>query len=227
MRVLRYALRTQESILMEQSVLLSGLWHYGGALLALFPIVDPITAGFSFAAMTQNRDAAWSRRQAFLACVYMILVLLVFQILGSWILRFFAITLEAIRVAGGVMIWYAAIEMLRGSDRLSADEQSESLVKDDIAFTPMAMPLLSGPGAIAVTLTLTARSERVMNEIAIILAIVTVALITYGALRFASALQAHISETSRLALTKILGFLLLCVSVQFIMSGVAPLFGKL
>jgi len=205
---------------------MSGLWLYGAALLALFPIVDPLTAGFSFGAMTHNRDEGWVRRQALLACLYMVLVLLIFQILGTLILRFFAITLEAIRVAGGVMIWYAAIEMLRGNERLSEGEQTEGLVKDDIAFTPMAMPLLSGPGAIAVTLSLSARSDRLINDVGIALAIVTVAVVTYLFLRFASAIQARVSQTGRLALTKILGFLLLCVSVQFIMSGIAPVFGK-
>jgi multiple antibiotic resistance protein len=210
---------------MDPSLLLAGLWYYGVALLALFPIVDPITAGFSFAGLTHNRDRLWAHRQALLACVFMVIILLTFQVLGTWILRFFAITLEAIRVAGGIMIWYAALEMLRGTDRLSADEQTEGIAKQDIAFTPMAMPLLSGPGAIAVTLTLSARSERFANELAVALAVVSIAGVTYLALRFATALQAHISETSRLALSKVLGFLLLCVGVQFIMSGVAPLLG--
>ena len=204
---------------MEHSI----LWFYGAAMLALFPIVDPITAGMSFAAMSQGRATAWRNRQALLACIYMVVVLVVFQFLGVWILRAFAITLEAIRVGGGVVLWYMAIEMLRGSERLSENEQSESLAKDDIAFTPIAMPLLSGPGAIAVTLSLSARDAPVTNEFAIVLAIVTLALITYVSLRFASALQGYITETGRLAFSKILGFLLLCVSVQFIMSGVAPL----
>jgi len=211
---------------MDTNLLLTGLWHYGVALLALFPIVDPITAAFSFAGLTQNREPAWTNRQALLACIYMVVTLIAFQILGTWILRFFAITLEAIRIAGGVMIWYAALEMLRGTDRLSADEQIEGVAKHDIAFTPMAMPLLSGPGAIAVTLTLSARSERFVNEVAVGVAIITIAVVTYLALRFASALQKHISETSRLAFSKVLGFLLLCVGVQFIMSGVAPLLGS-
>lgn len=205
---------------------MSALWLYGAALLALFPIVDPLTAGFSFATMTHGRDRRWIHRQAIFACLYMVIVLFAFQVLGTFILGFFAITLEAIRVAGGVMIWYAAIEMLRGSERLSEGEQTESRVKHDIAFTPMAMPLLSGPGAIAVTLSLSARSDQFINDLGIALAILTVAGVTYVFLRFASAIQARVSETGRLALTKILGFLLLCVSVQFIMSGIAPVFGR-
>ena len=207
---------------MEHSV----VWYYGAAILALLPVVDPLTAGVSFAAMSQGRSASWRNRQALLACIYMVVVLLAFQILGVWILRAFAITLEAIRIGGGIMLWYIAIEMLRGTERLSEDEQSEGLAKDDIAFTPMAMPLLSGPGAIAVTLSLSARDAPVTNEIAVALAVVTLAAVTYVSLRFASALQGYISETGRMAFSKILGFLLLCVAVQFIMSGVAPLFGS-
>ncbi len=200
------------------------LWFYGAALLALFPIVDPITAGFSFAGMSQGRDASWRNRQALLAVVYMVVILTAFQIFGTLILNFFAITLSAIRVAGGIMIWYMAMEMLAGTDRLTEGEQTESLAKDDIAFTPMAMPLLSGPGAIAVILTLNARSTAVLNQIAVAVAVLTVAVVTYVALRFASSLQARISETGRIAFAKILGFLLLCVAVQFVMSGLAPLF---
>jgi multiple antibiotic resistance protein len=200
------------------------LWFYGAALLALFPIVDPITAGFSFAGMTQGRDIRWRNRQALLSTIYMVCILLTFQLLGTAILNFFAITLEAIRIAGGVMIWYMAMEMLSGTDRLSEGEQSEGTVKDDIAFTPMAMPLLSGPGAIAVILTLNARAAQFVNDLAIAFAVVTVALVTFATLRFATTVQSYISETGRIAFSKILGFLLLCVSVQFIMSGVAPLF---
>lgn len=200
------------------------LWFYGAALLALFPIVDPITAAISFAAMTQNRDRAWRSRQARLAAIYMVIILFVFQVLGSWILRFFAITLEAIRVAGGIMMWYAGIEMMRGGARLTEGEQSKSLIKDDVAFTPLAMPLLSGPGAIAVTLTLSARSAPFANQIAIVLAIATIAAVAYAALRSASALESHVGEMGRLAVSKVLGFLLLCMAVQFIMSGVSPVF---
>jgi len=204
---------------MEHSI----LWFYGAALLALFPIVDPVTAGFSFAGMAEGRDVKWRNRQALLASIYMVVILFLFQFLGTALLNFFAITLEAIRIAGGVMIWYMAMEMLGGNERLSADEKSEGTLKDDIAFTPMAMPLLSGPGAIAVILTLNATSATVVSDIAIVLAVITTAAVTYITLRFASEIQAHISDTGRIAFRKILGFLLLCVSVQFIMSGVAPL----
>ncbi len=202
------------------------LWHYGAAILALFPIVDPLMAGFSFAAITEGREPSWRHKQAVWACIYMVLILIAFQVLGTLILNFFAITIEAIRVAGGIMIWYAAIEMLRGSDRLSESEQSEGQSKQDVAFTPMAMPLLSGPGAIAVTLTLSSRATSVAAEGALSLAIVTIAIVTYLSLRFAPAIQSRISDTGRLAFTRFLGFLLLCISIQFIMSGVSPLFGR-
>jgi multiple antibiotic resistance protein len=206
--------------------LLGLLWAFGGAVLALFPIVDPVTAGFSFAGITQGRSVAWKRRQALLACIYMVVILLCFQVLGTVILTFFAITLDAIRVAGGLMLWYAAIEMLQGTEKLTTEEKTDVIGKEDVAFTPMAMPLLSGPGAIAVTLSLSARAESITNEIAVGLAVVTMATITYVCLRFAPLLQKKFSETGRLAFTKMLGFLLLCVSVQFVMTGVAPLLGK-
>ena len=113
--------------------------------------------------------------------------------------------------------------MLHGNDRLSEREQTDTLAKDDVAFTPVAMPLLSGPGAIAVTLTLSAKESGVTNAIAVDLAIITVAVITYLSLRFGPTIQSRITRTGRLAFTKILGFLLLCISVEFIMSGVRPL----
>ena len=202
---------------------LNGLWLYGAFTLALFPIVDPLMAGFSFGAMTSGRDHNWKKRQALLACLYMVGILVSFQYLGTQILAFFSITIEAIQIAGGIMIWYMAVEMLHGKDRLSEREQTETLQKQDVAFTPIAMPLLSGPGAIAVTLTLAAQDTGTTGALALDLSIITIAFVTYLSLRFGPVIESRITPTGRLAFTKILGFLLLCISIQFIMSGIRPL----
>jgi multiple antibiotic resistance protein len=133
-----------------------------------------------------------------------------------------------IKIAGGIMVLHAAWEMLNASEKITASEHAESNLREDIAFFPMTMPLLAGPGAIAVTLGLAAQAEDhrsilllSVNWLAAITAIAGIAIVTLISLRAADGLFALLGETGTRALTRIFGFLILAVGVQMLLNGLA------
>lgn len=192
-------------------------------VLILFPIVDPLAAAPLFVALTAGDSDARRRRQANHAVAYMGAILVTFFLLGLGVLEFFAISLEGLRIAGGIMIIYAAQGMLQIEPKVGAVERAEALVKPDISLTPLAMPLLSGPGAIAAVVSLATQVRTVTDRAAVIIAIALVGLATWIILRGALSLHARVGSNAVTAMTRLMGFLTLCVGVQFVINGVRPL----
>jgi multiple antibiotic resistance protein len=136
-------------------------------------------------------------------------------------MNFFGISIPGLRIAGGLLVSGIGLSML--SARNLAQEERErdaARAKRDISFTPLAMPMLSGPGSIAVTIGFTSLAETPLDYAAIILGIVVVALISYLVLRVSSRIVLVIGINGMSALTKIMGFLLLCIGIQFVVNGV-------
>ncbi len=135
---------------------------------------------------------------------------------GALILAFFGISLCALRVGGGIVILRVGLDMLQpGSGALSEKSELESRHMSDIAFTPIAMPLLSGPGSIAIATEV----ERPREYLAVAVGIVVVAFIAWLVLRSAGGIAQYIGTTGTEALERVMGFLLTCIGVQFVMSG--------
>ena len=194
-----------------------------GSFVSLFSIVDPLVAVPVFASLTEKYSAKKRVHIAKQACIYVFGVLLVFFITGGLILKFFGISLEGLRIAGGLMIIGTAIEMLQKKDRLLPQEQTECEEKDDIAFSPLAMPILSGPGAIAVIIGMTTDAKSFTHYMAILLTIILVAISCYIFLRLAHVISHRMGATTMRSFNRIMGFILLCVGVQYIVNGVMPL----
>ena len=157
-----------------------------------------------------------------MGCVYMVLILVSFLVGGSFIMSFFGISIPGIRVAGGLMVAGIGLGMLRPA-RATAEsekERAEARAKRDISFTPLAMPQLSGPGSIAVTVGFTSLATHWLDYVAITLGILVVALVSYITLRLSTSIVRIIGVNGMSAVTKIMGFLLLCVGVQFVVNGV-------
>ncbi|HSC36021.1 MAG TPA: MarC family NAAT transporter [Thermodesulfobacteriota bacterium] len=192
-----------------------------GTIVSLLPIVNPFSVAVTFISLSKDMDDGKRRRQALLASVYMAAILIVFLIAGVLIMKFFGISLPGIRIAGGIIITYIGFRMLnpelrdpqlQGDGAKSADE--------DIAFTPIAMPMLSGPGAIAVTVGMAANAGSRMEYAAESLGILVVAAITFILLRIAGGVKRLLGNYGVTILTRIMGFLLICIGVQFVMLGI-------
>lgn len=195
---------------------------------ALFSVVNPFGAMPVFLTLTQDDTPERRRQQALRACLYMIGILAVFFFAGQYILNFFGLRIHDLRIAGGIMILKAGADLLTTKSdagrKVSKDAVEESITKPDISFTPLAMPMLSGPGAIAVSIGLFTQSLSYIDMSLIILAIVLLAIPTYYILIFSHRLIQIMGKAGLEALSKIMGFIVLSLGVNFITSALIALF---
>lgn len=196
-----------------------------GTVGALLPIANPFSTAPVFAALTRGEDARSRNRQARLASIYMACVLLVALIAGALILEFFGISLQALRVAGGLIIAKIGFSMLNPEPErpISRRDQDESADKDAIAFSPIAMPLLSGPGSIAVTISMATSTRGITDYVPIAIGIIIVAAVAWIVLRSSSPIVDALGRTGVNALTRLMGLVLVCIGVQFVVTGVFDL----
>lgn len=192
-------------------------------VIALLPLINPLAAAPTFLAITEGDTPARRNQQLRMACIYMVTILVSFLIGGTFIMSFFGISIPGLRIAGGLLVAGIGSGMLLSPPRDPAQSNKETeaaRAKRDIAFSPLAMPMLSGPGAIAVTLGFTSLAQDWTDYIAIIIGILIVAAIIYSTLRVSGKIVLVIGLTGMNALTKVMGFLILCIGIQFVVNGV-------
>jgi multiple antibiotic resistance protein len=191
-------------------------------MLALLPVTNPPASAPAFLALTERMPPARRIAQLRSACCFMAAILITFLVAGSLIMRFFGISIPGLRIAGGLMVAGIGSGMLTGSaDRRPADAGDDAGEGGrDIAFSPLAMPMLSGPGSIAVTVGFTSLARGLLDYAAIILGILIVAAISYATLRLSERITQVIGANGMNALSKVMGFLILCIGIQFVVNGV-------
>jgi multiple antibiotic resistance protein len=198
------------------------------SFVALFPIVNPIGGLAVFFGLTADDTDAERRSAAARIALYVVGILIAFAVGGSFVLEFFGISLAALRIAGGLIVAHTAWTMVTASSRLTPAENTEAAAKDDIAFTPMAMPMLAGPGAIGVTMALAARPDPSTWMIGIALATIAMGALIYLLLRLGAPLAKRMGPGVLGAIDRILGFLILAIAIELIITGfqgVYPKFG--
>jgi len=190
--------------------------------IGILPIANPFSTAVVFLTITEGFSEARRRRQARLACIYMAVVLITFLLLGSLIMNFFGISIPGLRIAGGLIVTRIGFGMLNSKpeNEMSEESRSEAVRMDDVAFTPLAMPLLSGPGSIAVTIGMATEAEGVGENLAIVVGIGLVALVSWLVLRASGKVVRVLGATGMNAMGRIMGFLLVCVGIQFIVDGI-------
>ncbi|MBI2814641.1 MAG: MarC family NAAT transporter [Opitutae bacterium] len=200
------------------------LWAiFLGTFIGLLPIINPLAAAPTFLAITEGDSAERRREQARKGCFYMVGILVSFLIGGTFIMNFFGISIPGLRIAGGILMSGIGMGMLatqKGAARPDDEEREAARKKVDISFSPLAMPMLSGPGSIAVTLGFTSLATTWTDYLAIIAGIVSVAALTYLVLRLSGRIVNLIGPVGVNAMTKIMGFLIMCIGVQFVVNGV-------
>ena len=197
---------------------------------ALFSVVNPMGAMPMFAMLTHQHTVAERRKMAFKISFYVVCILLIFFFSGNYILNFFGIQLEHMRIAGGLMISISAMSLL-GNDAykgksISKAVQEESMTKEDITFTPMAMPLLSGPGAIALIIGMYGLVQEAgwWGYVSMVLSVILVAAIACVVLIFANRLNKFLGKSGMSALSRMMGFIVLSIGISMILNGLIPLF---
>lgn len=198
-------------------------------IVSLLPIMNPFSTAPLFVSLTANFSREKQRKQALLACIYAFFILLTFLVLGSWIVEFFGISVAGIRVAGGLIISTVGFRMLF-PPAPPVGGAGEAAEVNDVAFTPIAMPSLAGPGSIAVVLSSAAHIQsRWPQSWAVIFAAVIVGLaltlvFSFIVLRASSNMMKLLGPEGIDAMTRIFGFLLICIAMQFLLAGIADFY---
>jgi multiple antibiotic resistance protein len=192
---------------------------------ALLPIVNPLSAVGMLMGITATLSEEERARQVKRACIYMFFILTTFLIAGGLIMNFFGISIPGLRITGGLIISYLGFKMLFPEQGvISGQERDEAMSKQDISFTPLAMPALSGPGSIAVIIGIASTAQAgervIISHVLVAIGIAVTAVITYWILRAASRLDRVLGATGMNAISRIMGFLMICIGVQFCINGV-------
>lgn len=204
------------------------------AFITLFVTVDPIGNAPLFLGLTAGMVAADRRAVAFRGVVIAFFILTLFAITGTKILDAMGITIGAFRMAGGLLLFYTAFEMIYAKRQERKEETSQSAIKDkiaNIAVFPLAIPLISGPGTISATILLSSEMSVVGGTQAwtgtlVLVGVIGALMILTGAVLFAAEVfDKYLGNTGRMVLTRLLGVLLAALSVQYVADGAKALFG--
>jgi len=206
-----------------------------GAFVSLFVITDPFGNVGIFLSITEGDDAVTRRKQAFRGNLYALILLLAFLFGGTYILEFFGITLDAVNLGGGLVVGYVGWGLLHPKDKRkhTDKEEMESKASEDISFCPLALPLIAGPGAIAVVIAQGSRLTDPVSSLALEkegvdtwegwltlgLAVLAAMIVSWLCLRSSGVVLRVLGTTGMNALTRIMGFLLVCIAAQMMISG--------
>jgi multiple antibiotic resistance protein len=191
----------------------------------LFSIVNPFGAMPVFLTLTSEERGSERARTALRACIYMVAILSVAFFGGQYILNFFGINIQHLRIAGGILLLRSGFELLTpggNRDRVGPATLEESAHKDDISFTPLAMPMLSGPGSMAVCIGLIRPSY--VDKMMTIVGFALVALASFIILVSSLRLTRLLGRPGMAALARIMGFITLAIGVNFLATAIGVLF---
>ena len=190
------------------------------AFVTMFVVIDPIGLAPLFVALTQGVPERQRRRIAVRACATGMVILVAFALFGEAVLGFIGISMPAFRVAGGILLFLTALDMLFERRTRRREDQTEEDHNDPSVF-PLAIPLISGPGAIASVILLTGQKPGV-EGLALVLAITALVLCVCLVLFLASGLlERALGKTGITGVTRLLGMLLAALSVQFVLDGLS------
>jgi len=181
----------------------------------LFAIVNPVSTAFVFNRLTSGESHESKVQLSRTACIAAAITLLVFLAIGNPLMAFFGITLYAFRVAGGIYLSKVAFDMLGRSPRHTPDQFRET--PENIAIIPLAIPLLSGPGSMTTVMVL----RETYSWIPVSIAIFLVCGVSWIILRQASRIDQLLGRTGSNVIERVLGLLVLVISVQFVFNGIS------
>jgi len=191
---------------------------------SLFSIVDPFAAVPIFLALAGRQSRAGQSRTALRASITCFVVLTAFALAGRLIFSFYGFTIGAFKIAGGILLFAVALDMVHAkpSDkRTTVEERSEAESKEDVGLMPLGLPLLSGPGAIATVMVLGGRARTVPEKIGVHAAVFAVSLLTFLILRSSVWVAQLLGRTCINVVVRIMGLILAAVAMQFMLDGVA------
>ncbi|MGB1205670.1 MAG: MarC family NAAT transporter [Chitinophagales bacterium] len=202
-----------------------------GIFTALFSVVNPLGAVPLFLSLTEQHSDNLRKKEAFKACVYFALILITFLMLGTYILSFFGITIDSMRIAGGLIIVRSGYNLMGGTYKkgraINKEMEAEAIEKEDISFSPLAMPMLAGPGSISLLISMSTQSTNYATYFHILIAILMLGIVTYFIFLFSPKLFNLLGRSGISALSRIMGFIVITIGIQFIVSGTTNIISDL
>ncbi len=196
---------------------------FTSAFITFLVIIDPPGCAPIFASLTSGTPAAHRRRMAVRSCLVAWCILLFFALLGEPLLSHMGISLSAFRLAGGIMLFIIALEMVFEKRTEKREERAKEIEgtpeADDISVFPMAIPMIAGPGSIATIMLLNARADGLAQSLVVLGAMSLVMVLTMIALLAAGPLMRFVGAKVEAMITRILGVILAALAAQFVLDG--------
>lgn len=190
----------------------------------LFVVVDPIGLAPIYAALTHGATEAYARRMAVRGILIAAVLLVVFVLAGAWLLRALGISLPAFQIAGGILLFLVALDMVfvhhSGIRSTTESERREAQTRADISVFPLAFPLVAGPGALTTVLLLAGRyGEAPFGGMGLLAVLAVVLLLTLVSLLHAPRIMRWLGETGANVVTRVFGVILTALAVQYVLDG--------
>ena len=199
-------------------------------LSTLFTVVNPLGITPIFAAMTERFSNADQIRIARKGIITGSTVLVIFTLLGSFIFRFYGITVEAFQIMGGIIFFRSGLRMLDaqvGRSRTTQSERDEFKDSDELAISPIGVPLITGPGAITGVVILSGKVSSDFSIITLLLAVIITMTLFYWILRAGNVLAKRIGITGMRVIERMMGLILMVIAVQFIINGLETIIDRI
>jgi multiple antibiotic resistance protein len=198
----------------------NSIMSFASSFTALFAIVDPIAVIPVYLSLTDRYSKQEKTSIGLKACLIATLVLCLFAITGEGIFRLFGISMDAFRIAGGILLLLLGIDQLAAHrERVKTEEENESFAREDISIFPLATPLLAGPGAISTVVLQSSQGSGIGQTILLLLAIASVFFVAFFFLKSAPYVYRVLGKTGINLVTRIMGIILTAIAVQFIIDG--------
>jgi multiple antibiotic resistance protein len=199
------------------------------AFITLFVVIDPPGCAPIYAGLTKGATQAQRRNMAIRATVIAAAILLIFALFGEDLLGALHIELDSFRIAGGLMLFWIAFEMVFEKRTQRREERAEKVAAtpevEDVSVFPMAMPMLAGPGAIASVMLLTSTAKGLEGTLIVLAALAAVLFLTMLALIAAGPLMKIFGDRVEAVITRLLGVLLAALAAQYVIDGLKNSFG--
>jgi multiple antibiotic resistance protein len=201
---------------------------FGSALITFLVIIDPPGCAPIFAGLTRGTSLAHRRAMAIRSSLIAWAILMFFALLGRPMLQWLGISLASFRIAGGIMLFFIAMDMVFERRTQRREERAQSIEgtaqAEDISVFPMAMPMITGPGSIASAMLWVSRAETPLHVAVVLAAITVVILIVMVTLLASGPLMRLIGDKVEAAITRILGVILAALAAQFVIDGLKQSF---
>lgn len=203
----------------------SGMTLFFLTFVALFSVCNPISNLPVFMGLTQKYSSKAKTKTALWAAINVFITLTISFFVGEYILKFFGITIDVLRIAGGLLICMAGFSLLSGE--VSKQTETEVASNENIAMTPLAIPLMAGPGAMSFLIAKANEYPEVSDKIMIILSVLAVAISIFAIFQSGNIISKFLGISGMTTISKIIGFLVLAIGIQYIVTSVEIIYKTL